>query len=151
ELDRPVGVVEELLPAGVALVGQADVDDRAAARAVGFGDQVHAGLIGGPAAFLDVAADAAADDVVPSGPATLAFWDDMVQAELAGVEALAAILAAVGVARINVAAVELYVLPRQLVVTQQADDPRHGDLEADGMDPVKPVRLEVGFQLRQFL
>src|SRR4051794_34836220 len=47
QLHRPVRRVEELFPARVALVGQADVDDRAALGLDRLGNEVHVGLFRG--------------------------------------------------------------------------------------------------------
>ena len=150
QLDGPVGRVEELFPARVAGVSEADIDHRAALGLDGFGDQVHVGLLGGAAAFLDVALDAAADNVFPAAAAALAARDDVVERELSGAHALAAILAAIGVARVDVAAVKFDVLAGKLVVAEQADDARDGDLEADGVDPVVLIRLKLGLELADF-
>src|SRR5205823_4971926 len=93
--------------------------------------------------LADVARHAGADDVVPGAYAALAARHDVVQAQLRGRIALAAVLALVVVAREDVAAVELHRLLRQLVVVEQADDPRHLDLAVDGADPVIFLLAEV--------
>src|SRR5262249_23199520 len=106
-------------------------------------DQAHVGLLGRPAALADVAGDAGTNDVVPGAHAALAARHDVVQAQLVGREALAAVLALVVVAGENVPPVELYRLPRQLVVAGQADDARHLDLAARGANPVVVFLAEV--------
>ena len=65
QFDGPVGVVEELLPASVAFVIEVDVDMRVAFGLYWFLDEFHVCLLGGAAAFFDIAACAGADDVVP--------------------------------------------------------------------------------------
>src|SRR5688572_10651310 len=82
QFHRPVRRVQELLPAPVPLVGQADVDHRAALGLVRLAHEVHVRLLGRAAAFLDVALDAAADDVVPRAAAALRARDHVVQREL---------------------------------------------------------------------
>src|SRR4051812_14507742 len=143
QLHRPIRRIQELLPALVTFVGEADVDDGAALGLDRLGDQVHVGLLGGATALFHVALDAAADDVLPRAAAALALGRDVVERELGGGELLAAVLAAAGVAGVDVAAVELHVLPRELFVPEQADDARHGDLEANRVDPVELIRLEL--------
>ena len=56
----------------------------------------------------------------------------MVERELAGGEAFAAVLAFVLVASEDVSAIELDVGAREAVVKEQANDPRDGDVEIDG-------------------
>src|SRR5262249_52619540 len=136
QLDRPVGVIQECLPALIFVVRELDPQDGAGPRLDGLADQPHAGLARGAAPLPDVAADAGADDVVPGGLAAPAAGDDVVQAELAGGEPLAAILAAVAVAGEDVPAVELDLLAREPVVAQEPDDARDLDLEVDGADEI---------------
>src|SRR4029079_2573024 len=114
QLHRPIRRIQELLPAPVALLVQPHVDYGASLGLDGLGDQMHARLFGGAAALADVALDAAADDVVPAALAALALGDDVIQRQLGRGVFLAAVLATAGVARIDVAAVELDVLPRKL-------------------------------------
>ena len=68
--------------------------------------------------------------------AALALGNHVVERQIGGRHLLAAILAAAAVAGVDVAAVELHILPGELVITQQADDPRDRDLESHGVDPV---------------
>src|SRR5205807_5727707 len=107
QLDRPVSAVEEAPPRLVLAVGQLQVQQRAAPRLLRLADQGHAGLARGAAALADVAGHAGADDVLPGGLAALAARDHVVQAQLAGRELLAAVLALVVVAGEDVPAVEL--------------------------------------------
>ena len=102
QLHRPIRRIQELLPTPIALVGEADVDDRAALGLDRLGDQVHVGLLGGPAALLHVALDAAAHDVFPTALAALALGLDVVKRQFSGGHPLAAILAAVAVTGVDV-------------------------------------------------
>src|SRR5438874_11191376 len=85
------------------------------------GDQVLVGLLGRAAAFLDVAAHAAADDVVPGTFAALALGQNVVQRQFGGGIFLAAVLAFAAVAGIDISTVEFHILPRELVVSCRAD------------------------------
>src|SRR5688572_22554579 len=78
KLDRPIGVVEERLPALVLAVGELQPEDGAGPGHDRGADEVHAGLAGGAAPLADVAAQAGADDVLPGGPAAPAAGDDVV-------------------------------------------------------------------------
>src|SRR5262245_41836933 len=102
QLDRPVRLVEELLPRRIPLVGQPNIDHRAALRLHRLAEQLHVRLFGRAAALLYVALDAAADDVVPARLAVLGARDDVVERQFARVELLPAILTAVAVPREDV-------------------------------------------------
>lgn len=95
------------------------------------------------AALFDVAGGTGTYDVLPVSLAAQAAGDNVVKRKLAGRETLAAILAVVFVAGEDVPAVEFDLVSRQPVVKEQSDNPRHGDIEIHGRDPVVPVRLEI--------
>src|SRR5262249_23085390 len=97
QVDRPVGVVEESLPALVLGVAELNRQHRAALGTDRGPDKLHAGFVGSATPFLDVAFYATANDVLPARFAPPAARDDVVQAQLAGREPAAAILAAIGV------------------------------------------------------
>ena len=63
----PVGVVEKLLPALVAFVIQMNVDHRVIFGFDGFLNEFHVRLCRRPTAFFDIAFQAGAHDIVPSG------------------------------------------------------------------------------------
>src|SRR5207249_9527128 len=84
QVHRPVGVVEEGAPGLVFAASEFEVEERAAFGFFGLADQGHAGLLGGAAAFANVAAHAGADDVVPVIVAALAARNDVIQAQLGG-------------------------------------------------------------------
>src|SRR5207244_3701450 len=88
------------------------------------------------AALADVAAHAGANDVLPGALTALAARNDVIEAQLARREFLAAELALVIVTREDVAPVELNRLLGQLVVIQQPNHTRHLDLAADSANPV---------------
>ena len=133
QFDGPVGVVEELFPASVASAAEVDVYEGVAFWFYGSCDEGHTGLLGGFAAFFYVAFGAGADDIFPDGSAAHAFGDDVVEGEFFGGVFFAAVLAGVPVASEDVPAVEFDVLcSGQVVVEEQADDARDGDIEVDG-------------------
>src|SRR3954447_10205774 len=84
QLDGPVGVVEERLPALVFAVRELEAQGRAGAGPGRLPDQLHAGLARGATALADVAADAGADDVLPVGLAALPPRGHVVEAQFAG-------------------------------------------------------------------
>src|SRR5262249_43732071 len=143
QLDRPVGVFQEGAPGLVLLVGQFQVEHRAALGLLRLVNEVHVRLLRRPAALLDVAGHAGADDVLPGARAPLAAGHHVVEAQLAGRELLAAVLALVVVAGEDVPPVELHRLLGEPVVAHQPDDARHLDLAADGPDPVVVLLPEV--------
>src|SRR4051812_5280387 len=110
ELDGPVGVVEEGFPALVFAMRELEAQGRARLGLDRLAEQLHAGLAGGTAPLADVALEAGADDVLPGRLPATAAGEDVVEAQLAGGEPLAAILAAVAVAGEDVPAVEFDLL-----------------------------------------
>src|SRR6266849_2036231 len=136
QLHRPVGVVEEGAPGLVFTVSELEVEERAAFGFFGLADQGHAGLLGGAATFANVAANAGADDVVPSVVAALAARNDVIQAQLGSRILAAAELTLVVVAGEDVAAIELHRLLGQLLIGHETDDPRHLDLAIDRPNPI---------------
>ena len=79
QFDRPVSVVEELLPALVSFVAEVDVDKRVAFWFDGRFDKRHSGLFRRPAAFSDVAVGAGAYDIVPARFAAKTSRDNVVE------------------------------------------------------------------------
>lgn len=101
-----------------------------------FLDEVHFRLFGRTATFAAVAGYAAADEVFPTVAAAESTGDDVVECEFAGDELLAAVLAHVVIACVDVTAVEFDVLFGEAVVSEQANDARDSDVHTDGFDPV---------------
>ncbi len=66
QFDRPVGVVEELLPALVAAVRKVQMDGRVSSWFDGLSDKFHTGLPRGFAAFFAVALCAGTDEIFPA-------------------------------------------------------------------------------------
>src|SRR4051812_46984448 len=93
ELDRPVGVIEEGLPTLILPVRELHAQRRTGAGLDRLADQSHAGLPWGAASLADVALQAGADDVLPGRLTAAAPRQDVIEAQLAGGEPLAAILA----------------------------------------------------------
>ena len=58
-------MVEELLPAVVALMSEVNVNERIALRLDGFLDKCHTGVFGGSAALFHIAFGAGADHIFP--------------------------------------------------------------------------------------
>src|SRR5689334_2277593 len=106
QLDRPVGIIEETLPTLVLTVRELEPQGRAGFGLDRFLEEFHPRLPGRPASLTDVALQASADDVFPGGAAAPAPGKDVVEAQLAGREPLAAVLAAVAVAGEDVPPVE---------------------------------------------
>src|SRR5438445_1158799 len=101
------------------------------------------GLLGGAAAFANVATHAGANDVLPDALAALAARNHVIQAELRSRMFPAAVLALVVVAGEDVPAVEFHRLLRQLIVAHQPDHPRHLDFAVHGSHPVVVFLPEV--------
>lgn len=150
QLDGPVGVVEEGLPAGVTVLAEAEGDEGIAFGSDGPADEFEAGLFGGAAAFAGVAAGAGADEVVPGVAAALSAGLDVIEGEFAGGEMMAAVLTAVAIAREDVAAVEFYALLREAVVAEESDDARDGKVHAHGADPLMLIGFELAAEEGEF-
>jgi len=65
QFHRPIGVVEELLPASVAGLAKVDADERIVLRLGRLLNEGKAGLLGSSATFLHVAFGAGADHILP--------------------------------------------------------------------------------------
>jgi len=89
-------------------------------------------LMGGFAAFFDVAFGTGTNDIFPNSFATHAARYHMVEGKLTGRKSFTAILTVIFVACVNVSAIELDFGSRQAVVEQQADDARDGDVKVNG-------------------
>src|SRR6266498_3526905 len=98
QLNRPVSIIQELLPGRVPLIRQPNINHRRALRLDRLGDQVHVRLLRRAAPLFDIALQAAADDVFPGASAALALGLDVVERELGRRELAPAVLAAVAVA-----------------------------------------------------
>jgi len=139
-------VVEELLPGSVAGLAEVNADERVVLRFCGFLDECQAGLLWSSAAFFHVAFGAGTDHIFPIRFSACTARDNVVEGKLAGGETPAAILAGVFVAGEDVAAIEFYLVSRQTVVEQEADNAWDGDVEIYGRNPVVAVRLEITFK-----
>ena len=124
-------MIEELLPASIALVAQMNMDQRVMFRLDRFFEQLHAGNFRSSAALFDIARRTGADNIVPGSLAPHTPGNNMIQRQLAGGKSLAAILAPVLVAGEDIAAIELYLVPGKSVIKQQPDNSRYGDMEID--------------------
>ena len=81
-------------------------------------NQRHPSLGRGASALFGIAFSAGTDDIIPAIDAAEHPGDDVVERQLAGVELLAAVLAAVAVAGENIASVEFDGLLRKSIVKQ---------------------------------
>lgn len=79
EFDGPVCVVEELLPTAVAFLAKVNMDEWIVFWLDGFLDKRHTGLLWCLAAFLDVAAGAGTNHILPDRFAAHAPGDDVVK------------------------------------------------------------------------
>src|SRR5438067_9837986 len=131
ELDVPIEVVAPAL--GRVAEADRDADGRRRFWALGHPQQVHAGFSRRPPTFLSVARHAAADDVLPVLPAALGDRQHMIEGQLARRVAVAAILAAMVIARVDVGARERDVIepPLDLDVPKEPDDRREPEADRD--------------------
>jgi hypothetical protein len=58
EFDVPIGEIHKMAPTVVAVQGEIDLHKRAPFRALGFADQIHAGLKGCAVGLAGIAGDA---------------------------------------------------------------------------------------------
>lgn len=142
-------MVQELLPASVAFVGQMDVDDRVVFGFYRFPDEFHPCLCGGTPTFFDIAFQTCADDIAPCGSTTDSAGDDMVQRQFSRGKPFAAILAMVAVPGEQVVAVEFDPLVRDAVISQQPNHTRHGNMKINCGYPVVLVGLKSAFGFAQ--
>ena len=136
-------MIEELFPTAVSFVAQVYMDDGVVSWFDGCGDQFHSGLFWCSAAFFAVAPGTCTDQILPCIPAPGAAWNDVVQRKLRHGKLFTAVLAEAPVTCIDIPAVKLHPMSRQSVVKEQSDDSGHGDVEADGTDPVVFLLLEL--------
>ena len=97
-------------------------------------EKPHPDLFGQVPALATVAVNAATDDIIPSGLATARSGDDVIEIELELGERMAAILAGISVAQINIVARKSDTLFRQPVIAAQQQDSRHSDHTVDQAD-----------------
>ena len=110
---------------------------------------MHVRLLGRATTFADIALHTGAHDIFPRGRAALAARNDVVERQFTGRELIAAVLTAVVIAREQVASVELHLLSRQPIVNRQANNPRHGNIEAHRLNPVMFVGFEFARKLAE--
>jgi len=127
-----------------------DVDKRIVPGLDGLADKCQACLLWHSAAFFDVAVGARADHIFPYGFSAHSSGDDVVQRQLAGRIALAAILTPILVASKDIATIELHVGRRQAVIEQQPDNSRYGYIKINRGYPVVSVRLKTASELAHF-
>ena len=67
EFDRPIGVVEELLPAAITLMAQEDMKKRIMLRFYGLSEKRHTGLSRRSAGLFHITFCAGTDNISPIG------------------------------------------------------------------------------------
>jgi len=98
-------------------------------------DEPHACVFRRAAAFLMIAAEARSDNIVPALLAAHRDWNDVIEREILGGKFLAAVLARVIVARIDVGARKLNAVQVFYAdVFEKANDRRQLDCKSDGMN-----------------
>jgi len=105
-------------------------------------DKLHIGLSRRHACFFNITGWTGANDIFPCSFSSHASWYNMIQGQLAGREALAAILAPVFVACEDIPSIEFYLVSRQTVVKKQPYNTRHSYIEIHGRYPVVAIGLE---------
>jgi hypothetical protein len=126
-------------PDVVAGIAQFDLQQRVVDRSGGAPAEFHPGFQRRAVAFPGIAAQATGHHVFPVGHSTATLGRDVIETQLAGRKAAAAVLAAMGVAGEDVPAVQTHVLPRQMVEPQQTDDARDLDAEMDRANPLARI------------
>ena len=89
---------EEEIPDFVFPLGELSAEEWAAFGFDGLTDESHASFVWRASPFVDVAGGTGADDVFPGVFAAATFRHDMIEAELGGAVADAAVLAAMSIA-----------------------------------------------------
>src|SRR6266850_4770074 len=137
ELDVPV----EIIAPAFRRVAEADryADGWRPFRTLRHPREMHAGFSRRAPTFLAIARDAARHDVLPVLAAALSDRQHMIERQLARWEAVAAILALVVVARVNVRARERHVVEASLDLDVAEQPDNRGQLEADGDSPDLPI------------
>jgi hypothetical protein len=79
QLDGPVGVVEELLPASIALMPKVNMQKGIVSGLYRFSAKRHTGLAGGSAGFFHITLCAGTDNIFPNGFSAHTPWNDMVK------------------------------------------------------------------------
>lgn len=116
-------------------------------RASGRAAQVHPRLLGRAVALGDVALDAGQDDVFPRRASAARAGDDMINGEVLAGGTMAAILAGIAVAQIDIAPVEFDDARGHPMVTDEADDLGHEEAEGGSAHEQITVRGDVLTQL----
>ena len=78
QFDRPVGIIEKLLPALISLMCQMNMESGVSSWLYRFSNEFYAGLSGGSAAFFAVTFRACGNDVFPGNLSAKASRLDMV-------------------------------------------------------------------------
>jgi len=129
QLDRPVGVVEELFPALVSLVPEVDMNERIPLGLERLSDKFHTGPFRSPSPFLSITACTRTYDIRPLGFATHTPGDNMIQRKLTGGVFFSAKLTSVSVPCENISAVKFDLASGQAVVEKKPDNSGHCNME----------------------
>ena len=140
-------MVEELLPASVALLAEMDANKGIVSWPDRLVDEHYTCLFWSSASLFDIAFCACTDNILPNGLAAHTSRNNMVERQFAGWLALATILTSVFIACENISSIKFHLISRQTVVKQQADNPRHRNIKIDGRYPVVTIRLKSTLEL----
>lgn len=130
----PVRGIDEVFPALVEGGAEGEVNEGAPLWAFRFFDEAHAGLGGGAVGLAGIAGDAGADDVFPTGAASVVARHHVIEVEIFTVEHVAAVLTSVAVAFVDVVSGKFDVAPRDAIEEENDDDAGDADAERDGID-----------------
>src|SRR5256885_6430701 len=132
---RQVGGVQERKPLRVEAAGPGRAaEERRPSRPHGRAQELQVRLVWRAASLLQIAGDAATDDVLPGGEPSPAPWDDVIEVQLGARRGAPAVLAGVAVTRIDVQAREAHLGARQVIVGLQQDDTRDPQPPRGGPD-----------------
>ncbi len=104
-------------------------------RSLRWSKEFHSGLLRSSAPFAHITFQAGTNNVLPSGFATAAARQHMVQAEMVRAVLPSTVLTAIFVPQENVSTVELHFAFWNTVIVVQSDDSRYLDLKIDGPNP----------------
>src|SRR5262245_55707027 len=121
EFDRPVRVIQERFPRVILRASKAKHDRRISLRTNWLSHQMHVRLLWCAATLAGVAFHASTHKVLPAVGAALDAWLHMVERQLFRGEMLPAVLAAIVVARIQIATIQLHLLLGESIVCEQSD------------------------------
>lgn len=146
---QPIAFGQERLPTLIFWVIKLEREHWVVRWLAWFGVEVHTSLLRCAATFFRVALHAGSNHVLPSGRSSLAARYHMIQAELAGWQALPAVLTTVAVASEEIAPVQSQSGTVLLIKANEPHDSWHLDVEMDGSNPIVVIASVLGAKLPQ--